>query len=176
MMKRAAIALIAVAALSAGAQKKGGPRVKVELKDSKGANAGTVVLAEVKKGVRMRVTLENMPIGDHAVHVHEMGKCDAPDFKTAGGHFNPDNKHHGYENPEGHHAGDTPASVTVGEDRKGEKVMLMEGVTLASFANRSVVVHEKADDQKTDPSGASGNRLACGVIPAVPAAATAASE
>lgn len=171
MFKHAAIAIMAVAALGASAQKKaGGPRVKVDLKDAQGNSVGTATLMQVKKGVRMRVQLENLPAGDHAVHVHETGKCDGPDFKTAGGHFNPDNKHHGYENPEGHHAGDTPSSVTVGDDKKGEKMMLMEGAELASFANRSVVVHEKADDQKTDPSGASGNRLACGVIPTPPAA------
>jgi len=176
MKGAAVVAVMLSAAVAMGAQdapkkKPAGPRVKVELKNAQGESAGTVMLVQVKKGVRMRVKLENLPIGQHAIHIHEVGKCDAPDFKTAGGHYNPDGKHHGFQKPEGHHAGDTPESIQVEENHIGEKTMLLEGVTLDQFANRAVVVHEKADDQKSDPAGAAGNRVACGVIPAAPAAA-----
>lgn len=168
-------AALSAAALTVGvahAQAKG--PVKVALKDAQGKDAGTVTFRQVKKGVQVKIQLANLPIGDHAVHVHAVGKCEVPDFKTAGGHFNPENKHHGFENPEGHHAGDFPANVTVGENHRGEKTFVADYLSLdpsspnSIFANggTSVVVHEKADDEKTDPAGAAGNRIACGVVPA----------
>jgi len=146
--------------------------VKVPLKTADGADAGTALFRQTKKGVRVKIELKNLPIGDHAVHIHAVGKCDAPDFKTAGGHFNPDNKHHGFMNPEGHHAGDFPENVTVGENHEGVKEFTADYLSLdptatnSIFANggTSVVVHEKADDEKSDPSGNSGNRIACGVV------------
>lgn len=170
-MKRALIAIMAIAAVSVYAQdapkkKSDAPRVRTTLVNSKGEAAGTAVFVQSKKGLRIRLKLTNLPAGEHAVHIHENGKCDAPDFKTAGGHFNPDHKHHGFANPEGHHAGDTPEGITIGEDHTGEKLYVLEGVTLDQVLNRAIVVHEKADDQKTDPAGAAGSRVACGVIPA----------
>jgi superoxide dismutase, Cu-Zn family len=118
------------------------------------------------------VKLENIPAGDHGVHVHEHAVCDAPDFKAAGGHFNPSGKHHGFQNPEGHHNGDTPGNVTVGENHKGQASFVLTDVSMdpnlpnSIFANggTSVVVHEHADDEKTDPAGNAGNRIACGVV------------
>lgn len=150
--------------------------VKIELKNSEGQDAGTVTLSQSHKGVRMKISLENLPVGDHGVHIHAVGLCTAPDFKSAGGHFNPTGKHHGFMNPDGHHAGDTPESVTVGEDHKGEKVFVLSDVTLEPGQPNSlfqpnglsVVVHEKADDEKTDPAGNAGNRIACGLIPSAP--------
>jgi superoxide dismutase, Cu-Zn family len=146
--------------------------VKVALSNSHGQPAGTVVFKQVKKGVKMAIHLENIPFGDHGVHIHQNAVCDAPDFKGAGGHFNPDGKQHGFQNPMGHHNGDLPANVSVGEDHKGEASFVLTTVSLdpsvpnSLFANggTSVVVHEHADDEKTDPSGNSGNRIACGVI------------
>ncbi|HEV2578357.1 MAG TPA: superoxide dismutase family protein [Acidobacteriaceae bacterium] len=146
--------------------------VKVKLIGSQGQPAGTVTFRQVKQGVKMTVKLENVPFGEHAVHIHEHAVCDAPDFHAAGGHFNPLGKHHGFENPEGHHAGDLPANVSVGENHRGEASFVLKDVSMdpnlpnSIFANggTSVVVHEHGDDQKTDPSGNSGNRIACGVV------------
>jgi superoxide dismutase, Cu-Zn family len=171
-MRLAAVATaMTLAVAPAVAQKKS---VKVVLKDPQGKDAGTVTFKQVKKGVKVEVKLENLPIGDHAVHVHAVGKCEAPDFKTAGGHFNPTTKHHGFMSTDGHHDGDFPESVTVGENHRGEKTFVADYLSLdpsapnSIFANggTSVVVHEKKDDQTTDPAGASGNRIACGVVPA----------
>ena len=146
--------------------------VKVTLKDAKGGDAGSVTFKTVKKGVKVTVKLEGMAFGPHGVHIHQNAVCEAPDFKTAGGHFNPDNKHHGYLNMDGHHNGDLPTNVNVGEDHKGEASFVLTSISLDPAAanslmlngGTSVVVHEKADDEKTDPSGNSGNRMACGVI------------
>jgi len=168
---------LAVSAGVAGAQTSQTPakatnEVKVKLTNSQGQPAGVVIFKPVKKGVKMTVKLENISFGEHAVHIHEHAVCDAPDFKAAGGHFNPSGKHHGFENPEGHHNGDTPGNVSVGENHKGEASWVLTDISMdpnlpnSIFANggTSVVVHEHADDEKTDPSGNSGNRIACGVV------------
>jgi Cu-Zn family superoxide dismutase len=160
------LALPATAAVSQMAPTK----LVVPLKSSTGQDAGKVTFKQTKKGLKITVKLENTPFGMHGVHVHANPVCDAPDFKTAGGHFNPDSKQHGFLNPMGHHAGDMPASVDVGENHQGEAIFTANYLTLTpgmpnSVYGHSIVVHEKADDEKTDPSGASGNRIACGVIP-----------
>lgn len=137
--------------------------VKVKLTNSQGQLAGTVTFKPVKQGVKMTVKLENIPFGEHGVHIHEHAVCDAPDFKAAGAHFNPMGKHHGFENPEGHHAGDLPGNVSVGENHRGEASFVLKDISMdpnlpnSIFANggTSVVVHEHADDEKTDPRHAS---------------------
>ena len=147
--------------------------VNVQLANSQGQAAGTVMFVQKGDGpVKVKIALKNLPFGEHGVHIHEHASCEAPDFKTAGGHFNPDGRKHGFENPMGHHNGDLPQNVNVGEDHTGSASFTITSVTLAPgvanslFANggTSVVVHEHADDMKTDPSGNSGNRIACGVI------------
>ena len=146
--------------------------IKVPILNATGQDAGFATFKTVKKGVKVKIELKNLEFGPHAVHIHQNPVCDAPDFKGAGGHFNPDNKHHGYQNPMGHHNGDLPASVSVGEDHMGAATFVLPSISLdpaapnSLFLNggTSIVVHAKADDQKTDPSGDSGNRIACGVI------------
>ncbi len=146
--------------------------IKIKLMTGKGEPAGTATLKQKKNGVEVKVSLENVPLGDHGVHIHQNAACEAPDFKSAGGHFNPDGKQHGFQNAGGHHAGDTPTNVSVGEDHRGSATWNLSAVTLQpgapnsllSNGGTSLIVHEHADDMKTDPSGNSGNRIACGVI------------
>lgn len=165
--------LLAFAGISAQTQDaKPIKEIKVSLANAQGQPAGTAVLKQKKNGVQVKVSLVNTPFGDHGVHIHQNATCEAPDFKTAGGHFNPDSKQHGFQNPMGHHAGDTPGNVMVGEDHTGSATWTLTAVTLQpgaansllSKGGTSIIVHEKADDMKTDPSGGSGNRIACGVI------------
>ncbi|MGI4828398.1 MAG: superoxide dismutase family protein [Janthinobacterium lividum] len=146
--------------------------IKATMINSQGQPAGTAVFKQVKKGVEVKLSLQNIPFGDHGVHIHQNAACELPDFKTAGPHFNPDAKQHGFANPMGHHAGDTPSNISVGEDHTGSAKWLLIAVTLQpglpnsllSNGGTAIIVHEKADDMKTDPSGGSGNRIACGVI------------
>ena len=168
-----ATGLMVMATATAGARAQEAPKqVKVEIKNATGQDAGFATFKTVKKGVKVKIELKNMEFGPHGVHIHQNAACEAPDFKSAGGHFNPDGKHHGYMNPDGHHNGDLPASVSVGEDHTGSATFVIPSISLDPAApnslflhgGTSIVVHAKADDQKTDPSGDSGNRIACGVI------------
>ena len=167
-----AVLVFATQAVRVHAQSSSGPLV-VPIKTSTGDDAGAATFKESKDGKELTISvkLKNLPFGEHAVHIHANPVCEAPDFKTAGGHFNPDGKQHGMDNPMGHHAGDMPKNISIGEDRTGEATFKVDYLTLApgapnSVLGHSIMVHEKADDMKTDPTGNAGNRIACGVIPA----------
>jgi Cu-Zn family superoxide dismutase len=147
-----------------------GNSARAQLRNAEGQEVGSAALKQAKNGVQISLTVSNLPAGTHAFHIHAVGKCDPPDFKTAGGHFNPEGKKHGLKNPEGPHAGDMP-NITVAANGKGKAKVVNTRVTLGEGANSlfheggtALVIHEKADDDMTDPAGNAGNRIACGVI------------
>ncbi len=169
---RTPAAVLAFALLTLPAFAKAKDAVTVPLKNAQGMDAGTATFSPLKKGgVEIKVKLINLPVGDHAVHIHASPVCEAPDFKSAGGHFNPDQKQHGLMNPMGHHNGDLPKNITIGENHAGEITYKVDYLSMTPGApnaifGTAIMVHEKPDDMKTDPTGAAGNRIACGVIPA----------
>ena len=159
-------ALLLITAAPARAQQS----AHADIMDSKGQKIGTARLEQSSAGVRISLTASQLPPGTHGFHIHTVGKCDPPDFKTAGPHFNPDNKKHGVKNPDGPHAGDL-SNIEVAADGTVRVTSLAPNVTLGEGPNSlfhdggtSLVIHAQADDLMTDPSGNSGARIACGVI------------
>jgi Cu-Zn family superoxide dismutase len=162
------LALCASAAAWAGAQP--GSTASGEFKNTRGETVGHARLAETPSGVLITIELRSIPAGVHAFHIHESGRCDPPDFKSAGEHFSTGTRRHGFKNPDGFHAGDLP-NVHVPGDGTLKHETLAEDVTLgpgrASLLDgdgASLVLHVAADDYRTDPAGASGDRIACAVI------------
>lgn len=140
-----------------------------ELKNTEGKQVGEVKFEQVAKGVILHVRLWGIPEGEHAIHIHERGQCEAP-FKSAGGHYNPLHHQHGIENVKGMHAGDfpnlkVPKSGEFQTDLFTNSVTVTKGkLTLFDGDGSSVVIHAGADDYMTDPAGNAGDRIACGVI------------
>ena len=131
-----------------------------------GSSLGSVTVEDSAGGLVLRMAGSGMPAGTHGLHIHMVGKCEGPKFESAGAHWNPDNKQHGRENPEGPHRGDLP-NANVGADGALTDTLTLAGVTLSELRDSdgsALVVHAQPDDNKTDPSGNSGDRIACAVI------------
>ena len=158
----AGIALAAATLQTAAAAE----RAMAKLKDSKGQSVGEVMLKQTPHGTLLHAKFSNLPAGAHAFHVHTVGKCEPP-FKSAGGHFNPGGKKHGFMAADGLHAGDMPnIHVPASGSLETEvlNTLLKLDSSLFDADGAAIVLHEGPDDYKTDPAGAAGARIACGVI------------
>lgn len=141
-----------------------------EIMDGKGEKIGTAEFTQTSDSVEIFVNVWGLTQGTHAIHLHTFGECHGPDFQSAKGHFNPYNKKHGLKNADGPHAGDlenfeVDSSGKARFTRIAKLVTLGPGVnTLFPEGGTCIVIHEKADDNVTDPAGNAGARLACGKI------------
>ena len=166
------IRICSMAALSVllGAGAAAAQMKHVDLKDAKGNSVGMAMISPARGGgVSIALDLKGLPPGGHAVHFHAVPKCEAP-LTSAGGHFNPANKKHGMQNPDGPHAGDLN-NVTVDADGTAKTTLVNPNVTMGSEPNSiyanggtALMIHAAADDMKTDPAGNAGDRIACGAI------------
>lgn len=145
-------------------------RARADIKNTEGKSVATASFRETQDGVLITINAKGLSEGLHAVHIHSVGKCEAPAFASAGSHFNPLAKKHGLLSPEGPHAGDLP-DMYVNKDGTGRYEALMESITLGSGETSifdsdgsAIVIHATADDNMSDPAGNSGDRIACGVI------------
>ena len=147
-----------------------GTEAHATLRTADGRPAGTVTLVDLGgTGVLVRASFTNLPAGPHALHFHDVGLCEPP-FTTAGGHFNPGGRQHGFLNPQGEHAGDLP-NFTVAADGTANLETLAPSVSLGSGASSllggdgtAMMVHATGDDYRSDPAGNAGDRIACGVV------------
>ena len=174
---RTAILMMAAGAALAGCQRDrvevgeatpGGATALATMRTASGLDAGRATATEVGGGLRLTLDARALPAGTHGAHIHLAGRCDAPTFETAGGHWNPTAMQHGTQNPRGPHAGDLP-NLMVGTDGRGTIAVVVPGATMAGLLDAdgaSMMVHAAADDLRTDPSGNSGGRIACGVFAA----------
>jgi Cu-Zn family superoxide dismutase len=164
---------VAVAACTPAARETAIPPAAavIVMRDAGGASLGALRLERTSGGRRITGLLTGLPAGTHGIHFHEVGQCDGPGFTSAGGHFNPAGKQHGLENPAGPHAGDLPNIIVPASGRVTvDLTTLHVALDVASPAflfdadGTALVVHANPDDQRTDPSGNSGARIACGVV------------
>ena len=146
------------------------PEATATLKDAKGQDVGRAELSQTPNGVLVKVAGLSAPAGTHALHIHQTGRCEAPSFESAGGHFAPDGSQHGFEIEQGPHAGDLP-NVHVPQSGNLDIEFVASDVTLGAGQSSlfdadgsALVLHAGADDYQSQPSGDAGERLACGVI------------
>lgn len=148
--------------------------VAIIIRNAKGEQVGNATLSEVPNGVRIQMELNNLPPGPKAFHIHEKGLCTPPDFKSAGSHFAPDRKVHGFKSKGGPHAGDME-NVMVKDDGTAQIDIINPMVTIRAGKNSivsaegtSLVIHAQKDDYRTQPAGNAGDRIACGEIKSPP--------
>jgi len=143
----------------------------IDIKDAKGASIGMAMISAAKDGgISIDLDVKGLTPGEHAIHIHSVAKCEGPAFTTAGPHFNPATKKHGLQSPEGPHAGDM-MNFTVAANGTAKATVINKNVTMADGANSiyanggtALMIHAAADDMKTDPGGAAGDRIACAPI------------
>jgi len=170
-----ALVVTSLVASPVGAQ---GGQANGTLVDGSGKTIGTIRVTETSAGVAIAASYSGIPAGQHGIHLHAVGKCDGPDFMSAGAHFNPDNKQHGAQNPQGPHAGDLGNLASTGAGMQQftattKLVTLGTGSTSVFDADgTALVIHANPDDEKTDPTGNSGGRIACAVLNRTAAATT----
>jgi Cu-Zn family superoxide dismutase len=155
--------------MAANAAVAGGAAATAQMKGTGGRDLGTLTLSESGGAISVSGQLSGLPPGEHGFHIHTTGKCEGPSFETAGAHWNPTNRGHGTNNPAGPHLGDM-ANITVGADSSVSVQATTPGGSLhgenalLDGDGAAIVIHANADDYKTNPSGNSGNRIACGVV------------
>ena len=166
----AAVAMLAMAGCTdrptVGAPVAGGRVATATLRTPAGREVGRATVREVAGGLRVTVDARFLPPGMHGAHLHTVGRCEGPDFASAGGHWNPTAKKHGTMNPQGPHGGDLP-NLRIGPDGRGTLGINLPGATfdgLLDADGAAMVIHADVDDMMTDPSGNSGGRIACGVL------------
>ena len=142
----------------------------IDIKDAKGTSIGMAMISAKDGGIAIDLDVKGLTPGEHAIHIHSVAKCEGPGFTTAGPHFTPATKKHGLQSPDGPHAGDM-MNFTVAANGTAKVTVTNKAITMADGANSlfanggtALMIHATADDGKTDPGGAAGDRIACGVI------------
>jgi Cu-Zn family superoxide dismutase len=155
---------VLVAACETVSEPQGGP--PMSLINTSGQQIGTVRAWQTAGGVSFHIEAAGLPHGVHGIHVHPIGRCDPPDFASAGTHWNPTNRQHGLNNPQGPHAGDMP-NVTVAANGVLSETVVLPHASMAQLVDQdgsSIMIHANADDYVSQPSGNSGPKIACAVI------------
>ncbi|MFL6863899.1 MAG: superoxide dismutase family protein [Allosphingosinicella sp.] len=164
------LAALALGACTAATTVEPAPRAAAvaaaEIHEPGGRAIGRASVEAAGDSVRVRIETDGLGVGSYGVHLHAVGRCDPPAFASAGPHWNPAGRQHGKDNPKGMHMGDLP-NLVVGNDRRGGFEQTIPGASLAALLDAdgaAIVVHAAPDDYRTDPSGNSGARIACGVL------------
>lgn len=167
-MKYAVLAALGLILFSSAAFAE--TKAEADIQNGQGEKIGTATLMEGADGIKIAIAVSKLSPGPHGLHIHAVGKCEGPDFKSAGGHLNPEAKKHGLKSPDGPHAGDLP-NLIVGADGSAKTEVTTKQVTFKEGKNSlfqsdgtALIIHVAEDDEKTDPIGNAGPRAACGVI------------